>query len=161
VRTTLLTVSTAAARRQDDDKSGTLLAHLAEDAGCQIVAAEVLPDDAPLIEDRLREHVEAGVDLILTTGGTGLTRDDVTPDATRAVIQREAPGIAEALRAESIRRTPHGMLSRGVAGVAGRTLIINLPGSPRALGELFPVIAPVLEHAVALVRSDHGSRGLH
>jgi molybdopterin adenylyltransferase len=161
MRTTVLTVSTASARREAEDAAGTLLAQLAEAAGGQVVAAEVIPDDAPLIEDRIRHHVDEHVDLILTTGGTGLSHDDVTPEATRAVLERELPGIAEALRAESIRRTPHGMLSRGTAGVAGRTLIINLPGSPRALRELFPVIAPVLEHAVALVRSDHGSRGLH
>ena len=161
MRTTVLTVSTALARRQADDESGALLARLAEGAGCQIVAAEVLPDDAPLIEDRLRHHVGEDVDVILTTGGTGLTADDVTPDATRAVIQREAPGIAEALRAESVRHTPHGMLTRGVAGIAGRTLIVNLPGSPKAVSELFAVLGPVLEHAVSLLRGGYGSRGAH
>ena len=161
MRTTVLTISTASARQQAEDKAGTLLANLAEEAGCQIVAAEVLPDDEPLIEDRIRHHVDEDVDLIFTTGGTGLTADDVTPEATRAVIERETPGIAEALRAESIRQKPNGMLTRGVAGVAGRTLIINFPGSPKAVRELFAVVAPVLEHAVTLLRSERGSRGAH
>ena len=161
MRTTVLTVSTASARREADDEGGMLLARLAEQAGSQIVALEVIPDDAALIEDRIRNHVDDDVDLILTTGGTGFTVDDVTPEATRAVIERDAPGIAEALRAESIRQTPHGMLTRGVAGIAGRTLIINLPGSPKAVGELFAVIEPVLEHAVRLLRSERGSRDSH
>lgn len=161
MRTTVLTISTSAARNQADDEAGTVLAHLAEQAGCQIVAAEVIPDDAPLIEDRIRHHVDEGVDVVLTTGGTGLTRDDVTPEATRAVIERDLPGIAEALRAESIRRTAYGMLTRGVAGIADRTLIVNLPGSVKAVEELFAVIAPVLEHAVALLHSERGSRDAH
>ena len=119
---------------------------------------EVVPDDAALIEDRLREYVGQGCDLVFTTGGTGLTPDDVTPEATRAVIERDAPGFAEAMRAESLRRTPHGILQRGVSGIAGRTLIVNFPGSPKAVDELFGVIAPALEHAVATLqgRSRHG-----
>jgi molybdenum cofactor synthesis domain-containing protein len=99
--------------------------------------------------------------VILTVGGTGLTHDDVTPEATGAVIDREAPGFAEALRAESLRRTPMGMLTRGRAGIAERTLIVNLPGSPKAVGELFGVLAPVLWHAVDTIRSPAGSRALH
>jgi molybdenum cofactor synthesis domain-containing protein len=161
MRTVVLTISTSVAHREAEDQSGPLLAQLAEAAGAQIVAAEVIPDDGPLIEDRLRQHVDNDVDLILTTGGTGLTPDDVTPEATRAVIERDAPGFAEALRAESLRHTPHGMLTRGVSGVAGRTLIINLPGSPKAVEELFAVVAPVLDHAVATLRSTAGSHGQH
>src|SRR6476646_5964394 len=104
---------------------------------------EVVPDDFSLIEDRLHHYVDDGFALIFTTGGTGFTPDDITPEATLALIEREAPGIAE-----SLRHTPMGMLSRGVAGTAYGTLIVNFPGSPKAVGELFGVVAPVLEHAV-------------
>jgi molybdopterin adenylyltransferase len=157
MRTAVLTVSTSVSRREAEDESGRILASLAEDAGCDIVAMEVVPDDFALIEDRLNHFVDDGCDLIFTTGGTGLTPDDVTPEATRRVIQRDVPGIAEAMRAESARHTPMGVLSRGVAGVAGRTLIVNFPGSPRAVEQLFGVLAPVLDHAVATLdgRSRH------
>jgi molybdenum cofactor synthesis domain-containing protein len=157
VRAAVLTISTRAARHEADDVSGPLLARLAEAAGADVEAMEVLPDDLGLIEDRLRHFVAAGVPLVLTTGGTGLTPDDVTPEATRAVIEREAPGFAEAMRAEALRRTPMGILTRGVAGIAGRTLIINFPGSPRAVEELFPVVAPALRHAVDALQG----RGRH
>ena len=121
---------------------------------------EVIPDDFSLIEDRLHHYVEDGCDLIFTTGGTGLTPDDITPEATRAVIAREAPGLSEAMRTEAQRLTPHGMLSRGVSGVAGHTLIVNFPGSPKAVRQLFPVLAPTLAHAVRTLRGDsrHGAR---
>ncbi len=161
MRTVILTVSNSVARRTVDDASGALLAELSDAAGYEIAAMEVVPDDRALIEDRLRHYADEGVDLVLTTGGTGLSPDDVTPEATRAAIDRDVPGIAEALRAESLRHTPHGMLSREVAGVAGRTLIVNLPGSPRAVEQLFAVLEPVLAHAVAIIRSDGGSRGIH
>jgi molybdopterin adenylyltransferase len=115
---------------------------------------EVIPDDYALIEDRLHHFVEDEMDLIFTTGGTGFTPDDVTPEATRAVIERHAPGYAEAMRAEALRRTPMGILTRGVSGISGRTLIVNFPGSPKAVAELFPVIAPTLRHAVATLRGD-------
>src|SRR3954468_18178121 len=149
MRTCVLTVSTSVSRRASEDESGPLLAHLAEEAGADVAAMEVVPDDLALIEDRLHHYVDDGFALVFTTGGTGLTPDDVTPEATRAVIDRDAPGIAEALRAESARHTPMGMLSRGVAGVAGRTLLVNLAGSLKAVAELFGVLAPVLDHAVA------------
>ncbi|MEA2297086.1 MAG: hypothetical protein QOF77_22 [Solirubrobacteraceae bacterium] len=161
MRTVILTVSNSVARRTAEDSSGALLAELAEAGGCEIEAMEVVPDDRALIEDRLRHYADEDVELVLTTGGTGLSPDDLTPEATRAAIDREVPGIAEALRAESLRHTPHGMLSREVAGVAGRTLIVNLPGSPRAVGQLFAVLQPVLGHAVKIIRSDGGSRGIH
>jgi molybdenum cofactor synthesis domain-containing protein len=149
VRTAVLTISTTVSRREAEDASGPLLAQLADAAGADVTAMEVVPDDEALIEDRLHHYVDEDVQLILTTGGTGLTPDDVTPEATRRVIQRDVPGIAEAMRAESARHTPMGVLSRGVAGVAGRTLIVNFPGSPRAVEQLFGVLAPVLDHAVA------------
>ena len=115
---------------------------------------EVVPDDFSLIEDRLHHFVDDGMDLVFTTGGTGFTPDDVTPEATRAVIERDAPGFAEAMRAEALRATPMGILSRGVSGIAGRTLIVNFPGSPKAVRELFPVIAPTLAHVTATLRGD-------
>ena len=115
---------------------------------------EVVPDDLGLIEDRLNHLVDSGCDLVFTTGGTGLTPDDITPEATRAVIDREAPGFAEALRREAARHTPMGVLSRGLSGIAGRTLIVNLPGSPKAIQEVFGVLAPTLEHVVRTLRGD-------
>ena len=156
----MLTVSTSVSSRATEDRSGPVLAALAEQAGCEIVAMEVVPDDFVLIEDRLHHFVDSGCDLIFTTGGTGMTPDDITPEATRVVIHREAPGLAEAMRAESARHTPLGILTRGIAGIAEATLIVNFPGSPRAVEQLFPVLAPVLEHAVQTLRGDsrHGHR---
>jgi molybdopterin adenylyltransferase len=158
MRTCVLTVSTSVSRRASEDESGPLLAQLAEEAGADVEAMEVVPDDFSLIEDRLHHYVDDGFALIFTTGGTGFTPDDITPEATRAVIERDAPGIAEALRAESAKHTPMGMLSRGVSGIAHRTLIVNFPGSPKAIGQLFPVIAPVLKHAVGTLQRDDGDR---
>jgi molybdopterin adenylyltransferase len=147
-------------RRQSEDLSGPALAAAAEAAGCDVVAMEVLPDDFGLIEDRLHHFVDEGCDLVFTTGGTGLTPDDITPEATRAVIERDAPGFAEAMRAEGLRHTPMGILSRGVSGIAHRTLIVNFPGSPKAIDQLFPVLAPTLPHVVGTLRRD-GGRGEH
>ncbi|HKE78025.1 MAG TPA: MogA/MoaB family molybdenum cofactor biosynthesis protein [Solirubrobacteraceae bacterium] len=152
----MLTISTSVSRREAEDLSGPRLAAAAEEAGCDVVAMEVVPDDFALIEDRLHHYVDEGVSFVFTTGGTGLTHDDITPEATLAVIAREAPGIAEAFRAASIQHTPMGMLSRGVAGIAGRTLIVNFPGSPKAIEQLFPVLAPVLEHAAATLARERG-----
>ena len=135
------------------------MAAAAEEAGCDVVAMEVVPDDYGLIEDRLHHYVDSGCDLIFTTGGTGLTPDDVTPEATRAVIEREAPGFAEAMRAEGARHTPLGILTRGVSGIADRTLIVNFPGSPKAIDQLFGVLAPTLAHAVATLRGDSSHHG--
>jgi molybdopterin adenylyltransferase len=156
MRTCVLTVSTSVSRRASEDESGPLLAQLAEEAGADVEAMEVVPDDFSLIEDRLHHYVDDDFALIFTTGGTGFTPDDITPEATRAVIERDAPGIAEALRAESAKHTPMGMLSRGVSGIAHRTLIINFPGSPKAISQLFPVIAPVLKHAVGTLQREDG-----
>jgi molybdopterin adenylyltransferase len=159
VRTAVLTVSTSAAAGHTEDASGPLLARLAEDAGCDVEGLEVLPDDLALIEDRLHHWADAGVAFIFTTGGTGMTPDDVTPEATQVVIDRDAPGFAEAMRAASLQHTPMGMLSRGTSGICKRSLIVNFPGSPKAIEQLFPVIAPVLPHAAQTLVRDGGRQG--
>jgi molybdopterin adenylyltransferase len=148
----IITISTSLARGQGEDVSGARLAQAARDAGVEVVAVVTVADDVAEIEARLRAHVEAGVAFVFTTGGTGLTVDDVTPEATRAVIEREAPGFAEAMRAEGGRHTPLGILTRGISGVAGRTLIVNFPGNPKAIDQLFPVVAPTLKHAAETLR---------
>lgn len=159
MNTAIITISTSVAAGEREDLSGAALVRRAGAAGATVVASEVVPDERDAIEDALRRHCapQAGTSLILTTGGTGLTPDDLTPEATLAVIDREAPGLAEAMRNESLRHTPMGMLSRGVAGVAGRTLIVNFPGSPKAIEQLFGVIEPVLEHAVATLNRERGA----
>jgi molybdopterin adenylyltransferase len=161
MKTAILTISTSVSAGDSEDLSGSELAELAQSAGAQIVAQEVVPDDVAAIEQALRRHTSGTASLIFTTGGTGLTPDDVTPEATRQVIERDAPGFVEAMRAEALRHTPLGILSRGVSGIAGRTLIINFPGNPKAIRELFPVIAPTLEHVVATLAGDGGSRHSH
>lgn len=163
MRTAILTISTSVSAGVSEDVSGTALAEHAGSAGADVVAHEILPDERTAIEQALRRFSapQADVSLIFTTGGTGLTPDDVTPEATRAVIDRDAPGFSEAMRAEALRRTPMGILSRGVSGITGRTLIVNFPGNPKAIGELFPVIAPALAHAVATLRRDGGRTDGH
>lgn len=156
MKAAILTISSSVAAGETEDVSGPELVELAETAGAEVVAREVVPDERQAIEDSLRRHAGAGAQLVLTTGGTGLTPDDVTPEATRAVIERDAPGFAEAMRAESLKHTPLGILSRGVSGVAGRSLIINFPGNPKAIRELSPVIVPTLEHAVATLQHQGG-----
>ena len=159
IRTAVLTISTSVSRRDAEDLSGPRLAAAAEAAGCQVVAMEVVPDDFGLIEDRLHHYVDDGCDLIFTTGGTGLTPDDITPEATKAVIDRDAPGFAEAMRIEGARHTPLGILTRGVSGIAEQTLIVNFPGSPKAIDQLFGVLAPTLGHVVQTLRGDSSHHG--
>jgi molybdopterin adenylyltransferase len=149
------------ARGEAEDESGPVLAELARAAGAEVATVEAVPDDRYLIEERLHHHAGAGCTFVFTTGGTGLTPDDVTPEATRAVIDREAPGFAEAMRARSLAHTPLGVLTRGVSGIRGRTLIVNFPGSPKAVRELFPVLAPTLRHVAQTLQSRGGSRALH
>jgi len=148
VQTAVLTISSTLARGEGDDVSGDLLAQLAAEAGCEVVARDVVGDDKGRIEPALRGYVRKGVTLVFTTGGTGLTPDDVTPEATLAVLDREAPGIAEAMRAAGREHTPMAILSRAVAGIRDATLIVNFPGSPKAIDECFGVLEAVLPHAV-------------
>ena len=152
MRTAVLTVSTTVARHEKDDVSGPALGALATEAGCEVIAREVVGDDEARIEEHLRRYVADGVALVFTTGGTGFTPDDVTPEAALRVIERRATGLEAALHAEARARHPMGALSRAVAGIASRTLIVTLPGSPRAVGELFPILAPLLGHAVATLQ---------
>ena len=149
----VLTISDSGARGERADTSGEAICAMVTSLPSAVVSAgTIIPDERLLIEATLHDWCdEKHLHLILTTGGTGLAPRDVTPEATRALIEREAPGIAEAMRAESLRHTPFGMLSRGVAGVRGRTLIINLPGSPKAVKECLQCIMPVLPHAINLL----------
>jgi molybdopterin adenylyltransferase len=158
VKAAILTVSSSVARGETEDRSGAELARHARQAGAEVIAQDVVADDRGQIEQWLRAQSQNGASLIFTTGGTGLTDDDVTPEATRAVIDRDAPGFSEALRAEAVKHTPMGILTRGVSGIAGRSLIVNFPGNPKAIGELFGVIAPTLEHVVATLQRRPGER---
>jgi molybdopterin adenylyltransferase len=154
-RIAILTASDKGARGEREDRSGPAVAEtIAALPGAQVVATAIVPDEIPQIEAALRRWVQEGIDLILTTGGTGMSPRDVTPEATRAVIERETPGFAEAMRAASLAVTPHAMLSRAVAGIAGHTLIVNLPGSPKAARENLLTILPALGHGLDKLKGD-------
>ena len=149
----VVTVSDGVSAGARDDASGDVLEELLR-AEQFDVSRRVVSDDANLIAGAIRELVRSGVLLILTTGGTGFAPRDVTPEATKSVIDREAPGLAEAIRADAIARTPHALLSRGVAGLAGETLVVNLPGSPGGCRDGFAVIRPALRHGLELASGD-------
>ena len=152
IQAVVITVSDACSRGEREDSSGAALTQLLIDLGATIVERKILSDDLDPLAQALKEFADRDdVNLIVTTGGTGLGPRDNTPEATQGVIEREVPGIAEAIRAESLKATPMAMLSRGVCGVRSGTLIINLPGSPKAVKETFSVIAPVLSHALDLL----------
>jgi len=155
MRVAVITVSDRSFRGERPDQSGPALQSAVRENGWIIIHAEVLPDDKAALERTFISWSDSGaVDLILTTGGTGFSPRDVTPEATLAVIDRHAPGLAEAMRAASLQVTPNAMLSRSVAGIRKKTLIINFPGSPKAALETFQVVATVLAHAVQLLTND-------
>ena len=154
MRAAVLTISTSLSEGRGEDLSGPALAELCEAAGLDTVC-RVLPDDRAAIAAALRRLAdEDGVRFVFTTGGTGLTPDDVTPEATLDALEREAPGYAETIRAESRDHTPLGILTRGVSGVRGRTLIVNFPGNPKAIGQSWPVVEPTLRHAGETLERD-------
>lgn len=153
----VLTVSDSVTQGTRDDESGALAQRILMENDIDEVKRAYVADDAEAISKSLIDLVESGVDLVVTTGGTGLGPRDVTPEATKAILERDAPGLPELMRAAGIAHTPLAALARGVAGVRGRTLVVNLPGSPRAVRESLDALLPVLPHALALVagNSEH------
>jgi molybdenum cofactor synthesis domain-containing protein len=162
IRFAILTISDRSAAGTREDLSGPALKKAIKNAGWDVLFTDVVPDEIYQIQEYLiRWSDSEEIQVILTTGGTGFSPRDITPEATESVIDRRAPGLAEAIRAESLKITPHAMLSRAVTGIRGRTLIINLPGSPKAALENFRVIAPVLPHAVQLLDDDSEAEAGH
>jgi molybdenum cofactor synthesis domain-containing protein len=146
----VLTVSDGVSQGTREDASGELAASMLEEHGFRVVERRVIPDGADPVAEAIAD-LAPGTDLVVTTGGTGLGPRDLTPEGTAMVIEREAPGLAEAMRAVTFGKNPHGMLSRGLAGTVGNTLVINLPGSPRGVEESLDVILPGLDHGIALL----------
>ncbi len=160
MKAAVLTVSDRVSRGEAEDRSGPAAAAALAELGFEVVAANVVPDGVAEVTAGLQELLPQAA-LIVTSGGTGFTARDLTPEATAAVIERPAPGLSEAMRAATFGKNPHGMLSRGVSGIAGSTLIINLPGSERGVVESLEVVGPALRHAVELLaepESDHNAR---
>jgi molybdopterin adenylyltransferase len=154
-RAAIITLSDKGSKGEREDESGMIIREMIMSIGASVGHYEVLPDEKPGIVEVLSRLSDSGtIDLILTTGGTGVSPRDVTPEATREVVERELPGMAEAMRAESLKKTPHAMISRAIAGIRKRTLIVNLPGSPRAVSENLAVILPALPHAIEKINGD-------
>jgi molybdopterin adenylyltransferase len=151
----ILTISDKGSRGQRQDKSGEVIRNIVSQVNSVIARYEIVPDEIDIIATKLADWADSGeVDVILTTGGTGLARRDVTPEATLSVIDKEVPGFAEAMRARSLEKTPMAVLSRAVAGLRGRCLIINLPGSPKAVQECLEVVLPAVPHAVEIIKGE-------
>ena len=162
VRVGILTVSDRSSRGERPDASGPALQQQVSELGWQVVKTDIVPDDRATLKEILTRWSDDGrLDVILTTGGTGFTPRDVTPEATLAVVDRLAPGLAEAMRAASLQITPHAMLSRAVTGIRRQTLVVNLPGSPKAARENLAVIQSVIPHAVQLLQNDPASEAGH
>ncbi len=158
----ILTVSDRSSRGERPDLSGPILAKTLQAKNWQVLQTGIVPDEMEIISKTLVKWADSReLDVILSTGGTGFAPRDITPEATRLVIERLTPGLDEVMRASSLKLTPHAMLSRGISGIRGKTLIVNLPGSPKAACENLLVIAPVLEHAVQLLQDDPGSEKGH
>lgn len=153
----VLTVSDRRARGEEDDVSGARIAEWCADRGFEVAQRATVPDETAAIVPVLTRWADGGMDLVITTGGTGLAPRDVTPEATRAVIEREVPGVAEEIRRVGLKATPFSVLSRGVVGVRAGALIVNLPGSPGGVSDGLGVLGPVVEHAVRLVRGESTS----
>jgi len=150
----IITVSDRSSRGEREDKSGPIIQELLESIDADIADYIIVPDEKDIIADTMKKlSDDKGVDLIVSTGGTGLAHRDVTPEATLEVIDKRVPGLEEAMRSESMKITTHGMLSRAVAGVRNQTLIINLPGSPKAVRETLSVVLPAIPHAIEIMRS--------
>ncbi len=162
MRVGVLTVSDRSARGEREDQSGPLLVQIMTQNGWTIAKTGIVPDEQKMIESTLIDWADSDImDLIVTTGGTGFSQRDCTPEATIAVVDRMAPGLAEAMRAFSLKITPHAMLSRAMAGIRGKVLIVNLPGSPRGAKENLEVILPAMPHAIELIRGDPGAEQGH
>lgn len=159
IRAALITVSTKGAAGERTDESGPAMREALAAAGIEVVEATLVADGIAPVQGAIRSAIGRGANLILTSGGTGLSPNDLTPDATRGLLDREISGIAEALRSRSLETTPHGMLSRGAAGSIGAALVVNLPGSPRACRESLDVLIPVLPHAIELLGGASGESG--
>ena len=151
---TVITVSDRAYSGEYEDKSGPAVSAMLAEAGYEVGDVIIIPDEKEIIEGALIAQADKGVHLILTTGGTGFAERDVTPEATKAVIEKEAPGIAEYMRKKSMEITPRGMLSRGAAGILKRSLIINLPGSPKGAAENLGFVLPHLKHGLDMLRGE-------
>ena len=154
MRVAILTVSDAGSRGEREDTAGAAVAEMVTAGGGEVVQRRTVPDEREQIAAALLEWCDSAIDLVLTTGGTGLAERDVTPEAVRSIAERDVPGIAEAMRADGMRHTPMAMLSRSVAATRGRTLIITLPGSERGARESLAAVVEVLPHAVQLLRGD-------
>ena len=155
IRAAIITLSDKGSKGEREDESGKIIREMITGINAQVGHYEVLPDETHRIIEVLSRLSDSGaIDLIITTGGTGVSARDVTPEATLAVIDRELPGMAEAMRAESFKKTPHAMISRAVTGIRGQTLIVNLPGSPKAVRENLAVILPALSHAIEKIKGD-------
>jgi molybdopterin adenylyltransferase len=159
-RVAILTISDRGSKGEREDSSGPLIREMVKDLPAEVIHYEIIPDEKELIIEALKKSADQlKADLILTTGGTGLSPRDVTPDATLNVIEREVPGLSEAMRAESLKKTPHAMISSAVSGIRGSSLIVNLPGSPKSVKENLSVILPALPHALSKLKGDPSECG--